>query len=59
MHSFAMCPFLSKALIFPDRYGERKPKPAKDPAQQHLSEKGSCTNNFQYKYKYANIMLLT
>ena len=53
MHSFAMCPFWSKALIFPDRYRERKPKPAKDPAQQHLSEKGPYTNNFHYKYKCA------
>lgn len=33
MQSFAICPWRSKALIFPDRYKERKPKPAKAPAQ--------------------------
>lgn len=34
MQSFATCPLPSNALIFPDKYSDRKPNPAKDPAAQ-------------------------
>ena len=33
MHSFATWPLQSNTFVFPDKYNDRKPKPAKDPAK--------------------------
>jgi len=58
MHNFATCPLRSKALIFPDRYRERKPRPAKDPAQQNLSDKAPyIKNNVNQFPTFQNILL--
>lgn len=36
MHNFEMCPRQSNACIFPDKYNDRNPRPAKDPAISSL-----------------------
>lgn len=45
MHSFATWPLRSNTFIFPDKYSDRNPRPAKDPA--HCTQISSKLTSLQ------------